>query len=260
MQNKIYSYGCSFSTRQLVPEDKFWVYLTAKYYGAEYEAWGVGGSEYHEAYHKLMWSMKNFKKGDLVIFQFTDHYRIGMNFRGHYMTTASLHFDNPKEANYVVNYANQVLNLNKDISDFSNLYEFANTWSYGQMYYHYWMVWNLLQYLKETVGIEFILLFLDQTWTHVIPEEHYYNIPYFPAKDPQYTPLYQTPDPTKNVSLGYFCWNNEIAIAHDESYKEVEGWHIGDGHPGEAGHAEISKYIVKHINEKWGETNPWYKI
>ena len=260
MSKKIYSYGCSFSTKQLVPLDKFWLKLLSDYYNVEFEGWGVGGSEYHEAYHKLMWSMKDFKKGDLIIFQFTDHNRIGVIYNNAYFTTASMHFNDAASSNYVVNYAKQVLKIDKDLSDFLTLYEFANEWSHGQMYYHYWMVWNLLDYLKKTIGIEFMLLFLDQTWANVIPQEHYPNIPYFPTKNPQYTLKYDTPDPSKNLSLGYFCWDNGFAIGQDESYKDVVGWHVDDGHPSEAGHKAISQNIIRHINEVWGETNPWYKI
>ena len=132
---KIYSYGCSFSTKQLVPREKSWVYLTAKHYDAKYEAWGVGGSEYHEAYHKLMFSMKSFKKGDLIIFQFTDHYRTGVNYNNRYFTTASLP-DDEKQMSYLMNFNKQVLNLDKTAEDYTTLYEFANTWAYGQMFYH----------------------------------------------------------------------------------------------------------------------------
>lgn len=242
-----------------MPKDKFWLNILAKHYNVEYEGWGVGGSEVHEAYHKLLWSMKDFKKGDLIIFEFTDHERTGINFNNRYITTASLP-TNEKDLMYLINFNNQVLNLNKNKGDYASLYEFATTWAYGQMFYHYWMVWNLLEYLKNTVGIDFILLSIDQTWTHVIPKEHYINIPYFPAINPQYTPIYQTPDPTKNISLSYFCWDHGTHVGNDERYKDVPGWHVGDGHPGESGNAEITKYIIKHITEKWDETNPWNNI
>jgi hypothetical protein len=259
-RGKLYSYGCSFSTRQLVPREKSWVYLTAKHYDVKYEAWGVGGSEYHEAYHKLLFSMKQFKKGDLIIFQFTDHNRIGLNFENRYFTTASLPNNEGIKLSSKINYHNDVLNINRDFEDYTSLYEFANTWSIGQIFYHYWMVWNLLEYLKETVGIDFILLFLDQTWTNVIPPEHYKNIPYFPCKNPQETPTYKLKDPCRNVSLGYFCWDQRLAIGLDESYSHDPIWHPNDGHPGDDGNKEISRLIIKHINEKWDETNPWHKI
>ena len=93
----IYSYGCSFSTEYEVGKEAFWLKKLADHLGDQFEAWGSGGGEHHEAYHRLLFSMRDFKKGDLVIFQFSDHHRIGLRHKNYYITTAGIKRDTPEE-------------------------------------------------------------------------------------------------------------------------------------------------------------------
>ena len=135
MRGKIYSFGCSFSTKQLLPKNLFWLDILANKYGVKYEQWGHGGSEYQEAYHRLTGIINEFKKDDLIIFQFTDHNRIGFNYHNHYNTTATL---NDHETDKMLNKfkaAREIIRFNKSDEDYLNLFEFANTWASDQIFY-----------------------------------------------------------------------------------------------------------------------------
>lgn len=260
MRGKIYSYGCSFSTRQLLPKELFWLDKLASKYGVEYEQWGHGGSEYQEAYHRLTGNLLDFKKDDLIIFQFTDHYRLGFNYKNIYSTTAILNDNKPDELLNKFKLHREVIRLNKSDEDFLNLFDFANTWASDQILYHYWKVYNLLSFLEETAGINFILLFLDQTWINAVHESHYKHIPVFKTDTDSGYQKSICNSGEKNISLAHFCRTPGYAIGHEEKWKDVPGWHPEDGHPGELGSHKIFENIVQHINESWGETNPWYSV
>jgi hypothetical protein len=260
MRGKIYSFGCSFSTKQLLPKKLFWLDILANKYGVKYEQWGHGGSEYQEAFHRLTGAMKDFKKDDLIIFQFTDHNRIGFNYHNHYNTTATL---NDHETDKMLNKfkaAREIIRFNKSDEDYLNLFEFANTWADGQIFYHYWKVWNLLSYLKDTIGIDFILLFLDQTWINTIHDSHYKHIPIFKTLERSYYDKAINTNADKNISLAHFCRMDGYAVGHELKWKDIPGWHPEDGHPGELGNQKMVEVIMEHINTNWDETNPWVLI
>jgi hypothetical protein len=259
-ENKLYSFGCSFSTRQLMPKELFWLDILATKWNVCYESWGYGGLEYNEAFHRLTWSMKDFKKGDLIIFQFTDHNRIGVNYTHKYVTTAMLNRFYHDEFMIKLKSTRETDRLNKSDEDFLNLFEFANIWASDQVFYHYWKVWNLLSYLKDTVGIDFILLFLDQTWDTAIHSSHYINIPIFKTSGPSYYDKAKYNDADKNISLAHFCRMDGYAVGHELKWKDVPGWHPEDGHPGELGNQKMVEVIMEHINTNWDETNPWVLI
>ena len=86
----IYSFGCSFSTKQWLPNEKFWVDILAKKLDVDYEAWGAGGGDHLETFHRLSWSMKDFKEGDIVIYQFTQHNRVGFYHNNYFITSAGI--------------------------------------------------------------------------------------------------------------------------------------------------------------------------
>lgn len=256
----IYSYGCSFSTKQLVSIDDFWVNLLSKHYKTQYESWGSGGSEYHEAFHRLLGSMQDFKKDDLIVFQFTDHNRVGVIVDKKYTTTAILVKHTIEETFANIKYNREVTGLNRPDEDYLSLIDFSNTWADSQMFYHYWRVWNLLEYLQDTVGIHFILLFLDQTWANVIPEDHYKNIPYFKVKKGYDQLKCKLEDPDKNISLGKFVNDRGVRIGDTDKYKEDPRWHIGDGHPDDRGNKMFTEQIVNHINTVWQESNYYRQL
>jgi hypothetical protein len=251
----IYSYGCSFSTRQLVDEKDFWVDILAKHYKSKYEAWGTGGNEYHEAFHRLLGSIHEFKKDDLIVFQFTDHNRIGFIIDGKYATTAMMIKHTREETLSNIKYHREITGINKPDEDYLSLVDFSTMWSDSQMFYNYWRVWNLLTYLQDTIGIHFILLFLDQTWANVIPEDHYKNIPLFGIKKGYTDPKCKLEDPAKNISLGKFCNDKGVRIGDTDKYKHDPRWHVGDGHPDDRGNKMFAEYIIHHINTKWEESN-----
>jgi hypothetical protein len=259
----IYSYGCSFSTRQLVEVEDFWVHLLAKHYKTPYEAWGTGGNEYHEAFHRLLGCMHEFKKDDLIVFEFTDHTRIGVTVNGTYLTTAIITRATLDETMEHINHQRIYNGIDKEDEDYTSLYDFSNIWADSQMFYHYWRVWNLLTYLQDTVGIHFILLFLDQTWANVIPEDHYKNIPMFELKKPYIgyeNPKSKVRDPDKNISLAKFCFDRAATIGGSDKYKEDPRWHPEDGHPDDLGNRLFAEQIINHINTHWDETNPYRQL
>lgn len=255
----IYSYGCSFSTQQLVPTENFWLDILAKHYDSKYESWGSGGSEYHEAYHRMLGCLHEFKKGDLIVFQFTEHFRVAVMPNNYYLTTAMLSRSTQNENLHNLKYLREFMKIDKTDEDFLSVWQFSNIWSDSQMFYHYWRVWNLLTYLKETVGIEFIFLFLDQMWMNIVPKEHYSHIPLFPVKQPYHDVKYEVKDPSKNVSLGRWCLYEEVAIMHEEQYFNHPSYHPQDGHPGDSGNRRIAETIINHIADNWEENNPYYK-
>lgn len=226
----VYSFGCSFSTPYMVDRERFWLHLLAGKLSADYKILGSGASEYHEAFHRLTFEMKKFKKNDLVIFQFTDHHRMGFSYNDFYFTTAILSRETSKETSDVIDLFMKTEKLDKTREDFATLYKFSDRWSDGQMFFHYWQVWNLLTYLKETVGIDFRILFLNQKWSEVIPENHYSHIPVF-GKD--------------NISLSAFIMDNNLHIGKDPEYNA----NPSDGHPGTLGHKAICDIIYNHLTE-----------
>jgi hypothetical protein len=253
MRGRIHSFGCSFSTRNLVPEGMFWLDILARKYKVPYDSWGSGASEFNEAFHRLTFTMKDFKKDDLVIFQFTDHNRLGVIPNGYYITTAML---NRNAKDYLVGFDwnRKVGHVNKTDDEFMLLYDFANTWLHDQMFWNYWRVWNTLKFLEEKIGIHFIILFLDKTWEEVIHPEHYHNIPLFPLPEENNN----IKNTHENIALNLFCWDNKgYAIGHDLNYKDVPGWHKDDGHPGELGNAKMVDFIMDHIDKVWPKSNPY---
>lgn len=244
----IYSFGCSFSTNYMVPLENFWLDILAKKIGHEYESWGNGGTEMHEAFHRLTWSMRDFKKGDIIIYQFTEHHRIGLRHNNYYISTSSLKHKTSKEVLDTIHFLRETVNINKTDEEYLTLLEFSNTWMDGQMFWNYWRVWNLLKYLEDKIGIKFILLFLDQTWANVIPKEHYTNIPIFKIPNNIQTDKWSS-SPDTNIALDLFCSENKWAIKDDLKYKNHPDWHSGDGHPGDLGHLGIANTLIKHINE-----------
>jgi len=261
MRGKIHSFGCSFSTRNLIPKGMFWLDILARKYEVPYDSWATGASEFNEAFHRLTFAMKDFKKDDLVIFQFTDHNRLGVIPNGYYITTAMLNNMCPNDGkrnseDYLVGFDwnRKVGHVNKTDDEFMLLYDFANTWLHDQMFWNYWRVWNTLKFLEEKIGIHFIILFLDKTWEEVIHPEHYHNIPLFPL--PEENNNFKNPQ--ENIALNFFCWDNKgYAIGHDLNYKDVLGWHKDDGHPGELGNAKMVDFIMDHIDKVWPKSNPY---
>lgn len=259
MRGKIHSFGCSFSTKQLVPENMFWLNILARKYEVPYDSWGTGASEFNEAFHRLTFSMKDFKKDDLVIFQFTDHNRLGVIPNGYYMSTAMLNKQTMENTLLYFDWCRKVGHVNKTDEEFMLLFDFANTWLHSQMFWNYWRVWNTLKFLEEKVGIHFIILFLDKTWEEVIHPDHYHHIPLFPL--PEKNQYENIKNPHENIALSLFCWGNRgYAVGHDLNYKDVEGWHEGDGHPGELGNAKMVDCIMDHINKTWPDSNPYKTI
>lgn len=246
---KIFSFGCSFSTQTVVPTEYFWLDMLSKKLGCKYESWGNGGTDVHESFLRLTSCLSDFQKGDLIIYQFTDHNRIGYQYDGFYSTTAIFTRENLKETLEYFEYVRKVVKLDKSDEDYQILYEFSDKWADGQIFFHYWRVWNLLTFLKEKIGIQFVLLFLDQTWTKVIPERHYSHIPKFPIPEGFKTDRYDLSDPKQNVSLSHFIWNNKFAVAHEEEVFKSRGyyWYSADGHPGLKGHEAISSILYDHI-------------
>lgn len=259
----IYSYGCSFSTNQLVTTEDFWVDILAKHYNTKYEAWGTGGNEYHEAFHRLLGCIHEFKKDDLIVFEFTDHNRIGVVVDGKYLTTAILTRPDSEETLKNIQYHRIYHNIKKNDEDYSSLYDFSNIWADSQMFYHYWRVWNLLTYLQETVGIHFVLLFLDQTWANIIPEDHYKNIPYFELIGDYHgyeNPKFKINQNDKNISLARFCYDRNATIGGNDKYREDPRWHPLDGHADDKGNRLFVEQIVNHINTKWDESNYYRQL
>ncbi len=232
----IYSYGCSFSTDYVVGKEDFWLNKLGTHLNSKFESWGTGGGEHHEAYHRLIFSMKDFKKGDLVIFQFSDHHRIGLRYKNYYLTTAGIKRDTTKETLENIEFLRKVVNIDKTDEEYLALFNFANQWAHAQTFHSYWNVWNILSYLKKKVGIEFIILFLDHTWANVIPDEHYTNIPLFPVPCKISSEHYCLEDGSQNVGLLSFCKENELRIS------EI------DGHPSVKGHQAIADILIKHID------------
>lgn len=234
----IYSFGCSFSTNYMVPLENFWLDILAKDLGDTYESWGNGGTEVHEAFHRLTWSMRDFKKGDIIIYQFTEHHRVGLRHNNYYVSTSSLKHKSVNETLNEIHFLKEVIGIDKTDEEYLTLLEFSNTWMDGQMYHNYWRVWNLLKYLEDTVGIKFVLLFLDQTWANVIQKSHYSHIPTF--KIPANFPM------DSNISLELFCAQNKLAIKDDVKYLQQKQYKE-DGHPSELGHLEIANILIKHL-------------
>lgn len=232
----IYSYGCSFSTDYIVGKDDFWLNKVGLHLNSKFELWGTGGGEHHEAYHRLLFSMKDFKKGDLIIFQFSDHQRIGLRYKNYYLTLAGLKKNTVEETLENLEFLRNVVNIDKTDEEYLSLFDFARQWSSSQMFHSYWNVWNILSYLKNKIGIEFIILFLDHAWANVIPAAHYSNIPLFPVKGQLSTEYYSLEDGSQNVGLLPFFCKNGLTISQI------------DEHPNTDGHLAMSNILIKHID------------
>lgn len=244
----IYSYGCSFSTNYMVPLQNFWLDIVSKHFDQPYESWGNGGIDVHECFHRLTWSIRDFKAGDIVIFQFTEHHRIGLRHNNYYLSSASMKHRKYDDLLQMLHFLREVIRIDKTDDDYLTLLKFSNTWMDGQMFYNYWRVWNLLKYMEHTVGIKFIFLFLDQKWADVIPKEHYSHIPMFPIPRIIETVGYVS-TPETNIALDLYCLEHKICIKHDFKYKSHPNWSASDGHPGDQGHVDIANTLIKHIKD-----------
>jgi len=239
----MYSFGCSFSTKQWLTTEKFWVDILAKKLGLEYEAWGAGGADHLETSHRLSGVMKDFKEGDLVIYQFTQHCRVGFYHNNYYITSAGI--DNYGETKKNVRFLQNYMEIDRTDEDYLTLLKFVNRWAPDQMFYHYWRVWNTLSFLQERVGIKIVLLFLDQQWTKIIPKKHYKYIPMFPITN-ENRPYEYDYKSEENIGIQSFSWENGIAMGQEDWHTD-SNWHPFDGHPGEQGHQRIAEIVYEHI-------------
>ena len=257
---RIFSFGCSFSTKQLVHEDDFWLNVLAKKYNAKPHAWGSAGTCVREAMLRLAFEIRNMKEGDLVVFQFSDTYRIGLQENNRYLTTANAGFDirSFQDKPHQKNFLNRA-GWNKTEDDMFSILDFSTRWSEGFAWHNYYTTYNLLKSLEQKIGIEFIMLFLDERWQNIVPPEHFYHIPEFKYLDKEKWKM----NPPYTFELGQWAWRTKRTNGHNPkefgvgTKDEHPLWHRGDGHIAKKGNHDVADIIANHMTNIWQHQHDW---
>jgi len=232
MINNIYTYGCSFSYPFWIDESKTYTKLLSEKYNCRYFNKSFPALCNDEIYNRLTQDLQEFKKDDLIIYQFTAYNREGYYINGgdKYLTTAGLSRSHKENREMLDKWAGGRDNFKVSDNDIEILLDYANTWSIYTLRNRFYRVYNLLEYLKNNVGIKYQLLFLDNL---------YYR--FCGNMDVIKFPLKNNPNNTAIID-----WTVENKVTLSDTNTGVDP---NDKHPNEFGHMGIFEKIVEKIEK-----------
>lgn len=229
--NKIYIYGCSFSVNFWIGEENIYPNLLSKHFNVEYINRADSATCHNEAYLRLTNDLKNFEKDDLIVYQFTSSDREGymVNDDSLYFTTAALTKDLKRFAWILDRWGKGRTTYKVSDKQLEILLDYMDGWVCYTKFHKFNRVVNTLEFLKNKVGVNYCLLFLDDGF------EKYKNPNkiVFPIKKNK-----------NNNSILDWGVENKFTLG-DSRPNEVPY----DNHPDEKGHYGIFENIIKKIDE-----------
>lgn len=232
MINKLYTYGCSFSSDWWINEEQTYTSLVANQLKCDYVRRSEPAICNNEIYHRLTKDFDLFKKDDFIIYQFTASDRGGyyVNDDSLYITTSLLTPD--VEMNTLVLNEWGVGREKYEVSDehLLKLLDYSIVWEKHSIFYKYNIAYNTLEFLKESIGVNYVMLFLDNGFSKFCKN----NTIKFPLKSDE-----------NNYSLNNWAMENKLTIADSNSIRPK--W---DTHPNEKAQYHIASKILKFIKNE----------
>jgi hypothetical protein len=235
-QKTLWCFGCSFSSPYLsVKENDVYSWLVSSKLNIELMNKSEPGCSNDDILYSLIESLPEIKKNDIVLFQFTSPDRLSFM---EYTTTHNVdNFKNGEwgkknvDSNYIWFNSTQIWQYpNMDSRTYLNNYSkdkletlisFIHDWQPLRYKIVYDYVINLLNYLKKTKNIKFIVLFLDQSPMVDSISDYHLTLPIKNELD--------------NLSILKFIKENKSTLENDF-------------HPATNGHHQLSGFILNKLN------------
>ena len=228
--NKLYVYGCSISSPYWMRENDAYPYLVSKELNCPYVRRSETALCHNETFNRFTNDLNLFKKDDLIIYQFTAGDREGYKLKNDlYLTSALLSEDLNYFAHILNTYGKGRINYNVSDKQLITLLDYIEQWGKHTYYYKYHRVINLLEFLKEKIGINYLTLFLSDDFEKYNPK----NSIKFPIEKNE-----------NNLSIQKWVYQNKWTLNYSKP-KEAGN----DQHPDERGHLEIANKIISYIND-----------
>ena len=229
MINKIHTYGCSFSYPFWIDEEKTYTHLVSKEYNCDYTNRSFPALCNDEIFNNLTNDLNQFVKNDLIIYQFTSIYREGFHINEEtYFSTAGISRDHGENKVMLDKWSGGRDKFQVTDNQIDTLLDYTDSWSIHSIKHRFYRVYNLLEYLKNNVGIKYRFLFLDNFFNRFPEMETSIK---FPIKNNY-----------NNVSILDWVVENKLTLSDTNT-----GVHPNDKHPNEFGHQEIANKIISSI-------------
>ena len=114
-------------------------------------------------------------------------------------------------------------------SQLITLLDYIDAWTPHSLYYKYIRVFNTLEFLKKTVGINYVMIFLDNDFEKFVTKNYI---------------KFETEKNENNLSIMNWAHENKWTLG-DSRPTDVPD----DKHPDEKGHYGIYEKILEYINE-----------
>lgn len=221
--NKIWTFGCSFSSGHLdVPKEKTYSNLIANELNYDIENLAKAGHSNDKILYDLITNLKNINDGDIVFFQFSTFNRIG-----HFIDD-DIYFSTAGITELGVKHKMKE-NIFSDIPehDLEILFDYILSWQDKRRKFDLDNSLNLLDYLKQIKNIKCFVLYLSNEYYKITD-----NTLILPIKNN-----------LNNVSINDFVIENKLTLSDDFPEK----YSYFDSHPGISGHEELKKNILNKL-------------
>jgi len=219
--NKIWTFGCSFSTDHYMSMSETYTGVLSEKLGVEYENHAESAMCHEECFNRLTYNMNRFNKDDLIIYQFTAGTREGFKINNDfYYTSAGLTRDLNLMFDLMNKYSGGRDKFPITNEQFILLCDYMNHWAPHTIYHKYHRVFNTLSFLQSKIGIKYRILCLDNDFK-AFRTEHFINLP--------------TTSDENNLSIMNWVDENKWTLGDTKSDQVMKT----DKHPNEEGHYNI---------------------
>jgi hypothetical protein len=182
-----------------------------------------------ESFNKLTKDLSRFKKDDFIVYQFTSGNREGymINNDSLYMSSASLTRNLQHYAYILDTWGKGRTDYKVSDSQLITLLDYIEVWTPKTLYYKYNRVFNMLEFLKKTIGINYVMIFLDDSFEKYV-SKNYIKFPINSNKN--------------NISIMDWVVENKWTLG-DSRPNDVPD----DAHPDELGHKNMYDKILNYI-------------
>ena len=229
--DQLYIYGCSFSYEYWISKDNIYPHLLSKKLNKQYVTRAESATCHNEMYHRLTKDLVNFQKDDFIVYQFTSGNREGymINNDSLYLTSAALKRDLKYYAFILDRWGKGRKEYKVSDSQLITLLDYIDAWTPHSLYYKYLRVFNTLEFLKNTIGINYVMIFLDNDFEKFVTKNYI---------------KFTTQKNENNLSIMNWVHENKWTLG-DSRPTDVPD----DKHPDEKGHYGIYEKILQYINE-----------
>jgi hypothetical protein len=221
----IYTYGDSFSYDFWIAKDETYSHLLSQKLGIDYVNRSFPALCHHEIFQRLTDDLQCFQSGDIIVYQFTAGEREGIMIDGtKYFSSAGVSPSMKETREILDRHAGGRDTFKISDDDIILLWSFCNNIGKHTISHKYKRVENLLKFLEKTIGITFVMLFLDSKFDDIV-------------------------DPQKGVKFDESYSIMDWAIVNRIRLSDTprEGIHPEDAHPNVEGHRRIAEKIYEHL-------------